>query len=194
MITNLLQKKKLLRKVNAKIIDYRSKGLVKQFEQYLNKNDTILDVGSGDCKICEILKERGHSVTPLDVKNLSCCDNIEPILYDGKKIPFKDNKFDVALIITVLHHTPNPAEIIKEAKRVCKRIIIVEDINENKFRKYLTNFLDSLYNLEFIGHPHSNKTDQEWKSLFKKLELKIKDMEYIKPIPVFRNVVYHLEG
>ena len=93
-----------------------------------------------------------------------------------------------------MHHTPNPAEIIKEAKRVCKRIIIVEDINENKFRKYLTNFLDSLYNLEFIGHPHSNKTDQEWKALFKKLELKIKDMEYIKPIPVFRNVVYHLEG
>ena len=167
--------------------------------KYQDKADTLLnklfalDEQAG-AEVCEILKERGHSVTPLDVKNLSCCDNIEPILYDGKKIPFKDNKFDVALIITVLHHTPNPAEIIKEAKRVCKRIIIVEDINENKFRKYLTNFLDSLYNLEFIGHPHSNKTDQEWKALFKKLELKIKDMEYIKPIPVFRNVVYHLEG
>lgn len=194
MLTNLLQKSRLFGKVNSKIIDYRSKGLIKKFEQYLNKNDAILDVGSGDCRVCEILKEKGYNVAPLDVKNLSCCDKVKPALYDGKKMPFKGNTFNVALILTVLHHTPNPVEIIKEAKRVSKRVIIIEDIYRNKIHKYLTNFLDSLYNLQFIGHPHSNKTDKEWQSLFERLGLEIKDVEHINPLPVFRNVVYHLEG
>ena len=194
MITNLLQKSRLLGKFNARFIDYRSKTLVKQFEQYLNKNDVILDVGSGDCRVCEILKEKGYNVAPLDVRNLSCCDTVEPILYGGKKMPFKDNKFDVALILNVLHHTPNPVEIIKEAKRVSKRVMIIEDIYKNKIHKYLTNFLDSLYNLQFIEHPHSNKTDKEWQLLFEKLGLEIKDAKHVNLLPVFRNVVYHLEG
>ncbi|GAG39124.1 unnamed protein product, partial [marine sediment metagenome] len=155
------QKIVFFRRIILKLSKYRAKDMVKQIEPYLDKHKNILDIGSGCCNICKILNEKQFKVTPIDVKDLSAINDIKPIIYDGKKIPFKKNKFDNALILTVLHHTPYPKKIIKEAKRVSKKIIIIEDIYTNKIHKYVTYFVDSFLNLEFIGHPHSNKTDKE---------------------------------
>ncbi|MFQ5795282.1 MAG: class I SAM-dependent methyltransferase [Candidatus Bipolaricaulia bacterium] len=132
-------------------------------------------------------------VTPLDVQNLSFVDQIEPVIYDGDNMLFEDDRFDVALILTVLHHTPHPEKVINEAKRVSKRIVIIEDIYMNFIQKYLTYFFDSLLNLEFTGHPHTNKNDQEWKALFEQLGLKLKDAKYKRSLLLFKNVTYHLE-
>lgn len=193
MFVEFLQKNNFFKKIIYKLGRHRAKDMVKQIEQYLNKHDHILDVGAGTCNICQVLRERNFSIIPLDTKNLSFIDNIKPIIYDGNEIPFKDNKFDVALILTVLHHTPKPEEIIKEAKRVSKRIIIIEDIYTNIIHKYLTYFTDSLLSLEFIDHPHSNKANREWQKLFKKLGLKLKEMKYKKTFLVFKHAVYYLE-
>jgi len=70
-------------------------------------------------------------------------------LYDGKKIPYDDDSFDVALLITVLHHTPHPEKILQEAQRVAKKIVLVEDVYSTVFHKYVTYFFDSLVNFEF---------------------------------------------
>jgi len=81
-----------------------------------------------------------------------------------------------------------------EAKRVSKKIIIIEEIYTNIFNKYLTYFIDSLLNLEFIGHPHTNKTDKEWKLLFGQLGLKLTDAKYSRTFLVkTRQVIYCLE-
>ena len=114
-----------------------------------------MDIGSGTCNVCEILSKKGYEITPLDVHDLSFVNNIKPVIYDGNKIPYANNKFDQTLILTVLHHTPNPEKILQEAKRVSKRIIIIENVYSNWLHKYLTYFFDSLLNLEFIGHPHT---------------------------------------
>ena len=188
-----LQKNKFTRKIIYKLGRSRAKKMVKNIEKYFNKTDKILDIGSGICNICEILKEENFNVTPLDIKNLSFVDNIEPIIYNGDKIPFDDNEFDVALISTVLHHCRKPEEIIKEAKRVSKRIVIIEDIYLNEIHKHLTYFFDSLINLEFTGHPHTNKTNEGWQALFKKLNLKLKDVKYANSYLVFKQAMYYLE-
>jgi ubiquinone/menaquinone biosynthesis C-methylase UbiE len=44
---------------------------------------------------------------------MNICPDTKPVLYDGKKMPFKDNVFDAALLITVLHHTPDPESIVR---------------------------------------------------------------------------------
>ncbi|MFH1451515.1 MAG: class I SAM-dependent methyltransferase, partial [bacterium] len=150
--------------------------MVKEIRSFLSKNSKILDIGSGTCNICEVLRKNGHDVTPLDIQNLSFTDSIRPILYDGIKIPFDDDKFDISLIITVLHHTAEPDKILEEAARVSKQIIIIEDIYTNVIHKYLTYFFDSLLNLEFVGHPHTNKSDKQWKVTFNELGLKLIDV------------------
>ena len=134
-----------------------------------------------------------YDVTSIDVKDKSKVKSVKPIVYGGKKIPFEDGSFEVSIIIAVLHHTEDPISLIKEAMRVSKCVVIMEDVYDNTFQKYLTYFFDSLVNLEFIGHPHSNKSDKEWKKEFKELNLKLVDAKYGKIWGVFNEAFYYLE-
>ena len=69
----------------------------------------------------------------------------------------------------------------------------MEEIYENKIQKYLTYFIDNLFNLEFGGNQHTNRTDMEWKSLFQILGLVVKKSTYEKRLFVLSQVIYHLE-
>jgi len=139
------------------------------------------------------MQREGHNLTPLDVVDQTLSSEVEPLIYNGKKLPFDDNSFNTALILTVLHHTSNPKEILSEAKRVADKIIIVEDIYSNPIQKYLTFIVDSIVNMEFAGHPHSNKSDTEWKTTFNKLGLKLKATRYDRFLLFFRQATYYLE-
>ena len=188
-----MQKNIVFRKIVYEFGRSRAKGIFRQINPYLKKHDKILDIGAGTCNVSEILSEKHFDVTSLDVKNLSFVDDIKPIIYGGDKLPFNGNKFDVALILYVLHHTKNFERIILEAKRVSKRIIIIEDVYMGVIHKYLTYLLDSLLNLEFAGHPHTNKKDGEWKKLFKKLGLKLRNTKYRRWGLVMKHAYYCLE-
>lgn len=192
MIIQFLQKHAFTRNYVSKLGHNRSLFLIHQFEQYLKKGDRLLDIGSGTCNIVDTLQKTGYDVTALDIDNLSFIPAITPELYDGKKIPYPDKHFDVSLIITVLHHTTNSEQIIKEAARVASKIIIIEDIYANNIQKYLTYFLDSLLNLEFRGHPHANRTDQAWKELFLSYGYKLSHTSYAKTHGVLHHVIYEV--
>lgn len=140
-VIRFLQKDNFFRKIIYTIALHRTKKLVRQFEKHLDKNNTILDIGSGLCTVCEVLRKKGYKINPLDTQDLSFVDGINPLIYNGDKIPFKNNTFDVSLLLTVLHHTPYPEAILKEAKRVSKKMIVIEDIHHNIVHKYLTYFL-----------------------------------------------------
>lgn len=183
----------LIRRLNYFLWKSRAKDIYSRLKPYLKKGDKILDIGAGSCQIAEILTKRGFKTTLLDVKNLSSVSSINPIIYDGQYIPFKNNSFDVALLITVLHHTSNTEQVLSEAKRVSKRIIVIEDIYKTTFQKYLTFIMDSLANLEFINHPHSNKSDKEWKRLFKELGLKLVDTKKYLFWKWFISGIYYLK-
>ena len=68
----------------------------------------------------------------------------------------------------------------------------MEDIYTTLFQKYITFAADSINNWEFIGHPHSNKTDAEWRALFKKHDLIIESVEYYQFLLFFTQVTYVL--
>jgi len=99
----------------------------------------------------------------------------------------------VSLILTVLHHTNNPTVIIKEAARVSKRIIIIEDIITTVYQKYLTYSMDCLLNFEFFNHPHTNKTKEGWERLFQTLGLQVKDRRIDNWFKYFISGTYYLE-
>ncbi|ADQ15713.1 class I SAM-dependent methyltransferase [Halanaerobium hydrogeniformans] len=165
----------------------------KRINNFLNKDEKILDLGAGKCALSFILKKEGYNVTSVDVENLSLTDQIEPIIYDGENLPFADNSFDTVLLLTVLHHIPEPEIVLKEALRVADKVIIIEDVYTNPVQKYLTYFTDSLFNFEFIGHPHSNKTDKEWKETFKKLNLSLLYTKKENVLKFYTQALYHLQ-
>ena len=70
----------------------------------------------------------------------------------------------------------------------------MEEVYENQLRKYATFIWDSLTNLEFAGHPHSNKTDNEWRDLFSEQDLKVKSADYMTDFGFLKVVVYYLQG
>lgn len=133
----------------------RCEQIVGKVAPHLLPGDKIIDIGAAFCLIDEELLRRNFNVTPVDIVDLSLTSRVKPIIYDGKRLPFRNDSFDVALLLTVLHHTPNPELILKEAGRVAKKIIIMEDVFDNPLQKYLTFAMDGIVNLEFINHPHS---------------------------------------
>ena len=164
-----------------------------QIKSFLKNKDRIIDIGAGKCAISWLLRQNNFSVIPLDITNLSVVKNLKPIIYDGKQIPFPDNSFDKALLLTVLHHTHHPEQILKEAGRVAKEIIIIEDIYTNNFNKYLTYIMDSLMNFEFHNHPHNNKKESEWEKIFARLNMNIKNKKKNKALYLFKQIIYHLK-
>jgi len=187
-----IKKRKGLRSVVRFLERVRNKRVFDCFEDYLKEGDRVLDFGCGLGGVSEKLISDGYDVVSLDVENMSLTD-MEPVIYDGKKIPFKDDSFDVALVLTVLHHTPDPEKLLKEVGRVADRMVVVEDVYSGLVGKYVTFFFDSLFNLEFSGHPHSNKSDEEWKKCFKRLGFSLVREDKKRSMVFFEHGIYILE-
>lgn len=123
--------------------------------------------------IAHALIQKKFRVTLLDVVDISMIPNHAATIYDGKRIPFDDDVFDVALLITVLHHIADPDATLREAKRVARRIIVLEDLVENIREARATFFADSWMNWQWFDHPHSNRSDAEWRRAFSQLDLRM---------------------
>jgi hypothetical protein len=159
----------------------------------LSEGGSVLEVGAGNGALTKLLREEGMKTTALDIADKSLFADVKVEVYDGEKFPFGEKKFDVCQLITMLHHTTNAEALIREAGRVSDRVIIMEDIYENRFQQWITWFTDSLVNWEFYGHPHTNRTDAEWKELFERNGLKLEKVEYYRFLLLFRQVMYVLK-
>jgi SAM-dependent methyltransferase len=161
---------------------------------FLNKGQKLLELGSGNGALSVLLQQEGMEVSPLDVKDKSIFQEIDVVIYDGAKLPYSDEEFDVCQLITMLHHTTNAEELIQEAKRVSKKVIVMEDVYENVLQKYLTWISDSIVNWEFYGHPHTNRTDCEWRQIFKQNGLEVEEAKYDRFLLFFKQVTYVLKS
>lgn len=194
MLMQLFQKYRFLRM----FVDFfgipRAKDMASFIKPYLNKDDKILDIGAGFCYLPAFLQKENYTVVPIDIENCSFIPEIKPIIYDGNTIPFSDKSFDVSFIIGVFHHIPIDRQyiLLKEAMRVSKKIIVIEDIYYNWLDKQLLFFFDTVYNLHFFNHPHSNKSDGEWRRFFHEFGLKVHDVKYMNWVITFNMGMYEL--
>ena len=166
----------------------------KRLLPFFTKGEMVLEVGSGNGALTKLFRTEGMKMSALDVADKSLFEDVTVEVYDGEKFPFGDKQFDVCQLITMLHHTTNAEELIREAKRVSHRVIIMEDIYESSFQKYITWFTDSLVNWEFYGHPHTNQTDADWKELFERNGLVVEKVEYYRFLFFFKQVTYVLKS
>ena len=193
-VVGILQKNRGTRAIIHSIERRRAERILEQIEPFLKDATSIVDIGAGPCVISEVLMARSYDIVPIDIQDNSFSDMVSAILYDGRRIPFKDDLFDVSLLLQVLHHTANPGTMLEEAGRISGRIIVLEDVFTNLIGRYTTYMADSLLNFEFRGHPHSNKQDCEWQKLFAQLGLRLIYTQIFRMYGVFNTVLYVLGG
>lgn len=159
---------------------------------WIQKEDRLLDIGTGSGALTDLLRNEGFDLEGLDVVNRVTFGEM-PKLYNGKKMPYSDKTFDFGMLFTVLHHCPHPEKVLKEAARVCKKgLFILEDVYTNKLMELLTKGMDSLVNMEFSGHPHTNKTEEEWEKVFKEMKLTIIEEKRMRVMVLFTQKWYVL--
>ena len=175
------------------LLKSRAKSLGEKIIPHLQQDELILDIGSANCTVAESLIKQNLKVFPLDIRDYSIVDTLSPIIYDGERMPFKDNQFDTSLILFVLHHTFDPTKLLLEAKRVSRKLLVFEDVIISPLHKTLTSAADMIVNLEFYNQPHTNKHDEEWQRIFCELGFRLLHREYRNYGLVFKHALYVLE-
>ena len=154
-------------------LETRAERIVRLFENQIPRESRILDLGGGWGFYAEPLKKRGHQSLVLDVVNPGY-QKAPVVLYEGSKIPFPDQSFDVTILMTMLHHVPDPQALVKEVRRVTRhKVVVVEDLYHHAAGRFWTICRDRFLNVEFMSHPHQFRTDGGWRQFFKGLGFKV---------------------
>lgn len=159
-------------RIFSKIYEMGAKKMCRVCQDFIEQGSKILDLGCGSGLAAKNFQDFFQAeVIGVDIRD----NRVVPIpfkIIDGENLPFNDHSFDVVMINFVLHHCQNPERLLKEAKRVSKKIIIFEDLPEGVLSKLRCYF----HQITFFGGERQKfnfKTSNEWKELFKKLGLKI---------------------
>lgn len=148
-------------------LELRAEKIVQLFENQIPKGSRILDLGGGWGFYAEPLKKRGHEHLVLDILSPGY-QKAPVVLYDGSKIPFPDQSFDVTILMTMLHHVTEPQALFKEVQRVTRqKVVVVEDLYRHSIGRLWTICRDRFLNVEFLTHPHQFRKDDEWRGFFK---------------------------
>jgi len=131
---------------------------------------SILDIGAGDGRIAATFRRDKYDVQLIDVVDF---DQIRwPCqVYDGRNIPFPDKSFDYSLLITVLHHCATPLDVIREAIRVTRRRIVVnEPVYLNETHRRFNMFFHWFHNRvlhDDLSVAYNFNTPEGWEHIFR---------------------------
>lgn len=117
---------------------------------------TFLEPGIGTGRSAFSMIKRGYSYIGVDVSNemmeelrrklQNIPNRLSLIQTDATSLPFKDNTFDVAIAVHVLHLIPNWRQAVAEIRRVLK---------PDGFFLYCNNMLT----------PHQREFEQQWRTI-----------------------------
>jgi ubiquinone/menaquinone biosynthesis C-methylase UbiE len=174
------------------LIDANARRKVSFLVPYLIDARTVLDFGCGDLAMDKALLSTlpDLQITGVDVVDFGIRDNrIDFLHYDGKKLPFANNAFDVSVAWHVFHHTKNPEKAFTECLRVAKsRTIFVEPIWRYKLEIPGMMVMDWVFNIwkhrqismEFAFHSES-----WWRGLSEKYRGNVTDIRDVELLPNF---------
>lgn len=192
-----------------------------------HKPERLLDVGSGrgiiTLELHKLVKEI-HGIEfsdenlkdALRFKKETEIDNVHFHRADGKKLPFRENHFDMVICSQVLEHIDNPEEVVREIVRVAKNKILIDVptplwetwqfsqwvLNKLKnpsrtMRRYKETRKDGTATIRRAFQPgHVNKWfPWKWHSMIKSNGIRIKNTHacYISPTKKF-NVFSRIES
>ena len=94
----------------------------------LESNATVLDIGCGTGWFGHRLSDQGFRVTGIDPSQAMLARaraRITVVQGDALRLPFADRAFDAAYMTAVLDFVPDPAALLREARRVVRGRVAV---------------------------------------------------------------------
>ncbi|MCF3630153.1 class I SAM-dependent methyltransferase [Thalassospiraceae bacterium LMO-SO8] len=154
----------------------RMKRLPARILAHLEPNSDILDVGSYDGALAErlVLGDPTISLTAVDVV-VAPTPRMPVLRYDGHRLPFADDAFDIVTLIDVLHHDDHPEAVLGEAARVARRKVVIKDHYWNtRLERWILRLSDFLGNRHRgINLPNHYLKPAEWDALFDTAGLRV---------------------
>ena len=159
---------------DAFVYDRRMMRLTELLTDFLSDSKEILDVGCGDGKIdAMILEKMEVNITGVDVL-IRDTTYIPVIRYDGIHIP-DGGKPDTIMTVDVLHHTDDPAALVREMVRCTGKYIVIKDHYKHGFMSYL-----KLRAMDYVGNahykvrlPYNYLSPTQWDKIFSDNGLKV---------------------
>ena len=167
--------------------EYRASRIADRLLKYVNSGDVALDCGCGSMRVARRVGRRsGATVLGMDVINLNRTA-LPMCLCPGERLAFANESVDVVLLITVLHHTSNAPEVLRECWRVARqKVIVLEDVYAGPAELSLLKVLDWLGNRSTsrdMSLPFTFRSEAEWKQIFSDLGMALMAVERIRPVP-----------
>lgn len=141
--------------------------ILASFAPVIEPGSRIIDIGAGKGDLAREMAEQFDArVTMVDVTRYHET-NLPFIVCDSRALAFEDSSFDWAILSFVLHHSPDPNAILREALRVAHEVIVVENDVRGKIRGALTRVIDSWPAVRYGTPPcHIVRTKKEWLEFF----------------------------
>jgi len=155
---------------------------VERLKQLVEGAKEILDVGCGDGAIGAQLMEAHGGLKATGIEIVDSPGALIPTKqYDGKRIPFPDESFDLVMATDVLHHTPDIPAMLKEMARVSKRYVLVKDHTVyGFFSRAWISLIDFATNVPFGIHCEYNYPSLEtWRRYMDEVGLAIEREELL---------------
>tara|TARA_R110002095_G_scaffold1432_3_gene7382 strand:- start:20078 stop:20698 length:621 start_codon:yes stop_codon:yes gene_type:complete len=172
---------KMLQQIHSHAVHSRRvESLTRHLAPLLPPDGLVLDIGCGDGLLGSCLAESNPSLKLKGLDVLVRSDTRIPVTaFDGTTIPFENNSVDSVLLIDVLHHTVDPTVILKEAKRVARKSILIKDHTRNGlFARSTLRFMDWVGNASYgVALPYNYLSYEEWQQMFSTLNLEVTDWE-----------------
>jgi len=135
---------------------------------------TALDVGCGEGSIDLLIQAAVPGLVIRGVDVLVWPEARIPVeTFDGYRLPFDDKNFDAVMFVDVLHHTDDPMVLLREAKRVARRAIVLKDHTMDGVLAYLIlRFMDWVGNAHHdVALPYNYWSERRWRAAFDELGL-----------------------
>ena len=129
----------------------RARVLSERIAQVLPPKASVLDVGCGDGQVASLIAQRlpGARIQGVDVL-VRGEPRIPVEWFDGRRLPYHEQSFDVVMLNDVLHHADDPQVLLREAVRVARQAIIVKDhLLQGILAGYTLRLMDRVGNRRF---------------------------------------------
>jgi SAM-dependent methyltransferase len=156
------------------VFQRRTRVLSQQLAALLPEGAAVLDVGCGDGLIDKLIGERRPDVTISGIDLMVRPKTHIPVVqFDGLTIPREDNSVDVVMFIDVLHHTDDPEVLLREARRVARKAVVLKDHTRDGLLAGATlRFMDWVGNTPHgVVLPYNYWTERRWREAFERIGL-----------------------
>ncbi|MFC1721292.1 class I SAM-dependent methyltransferase [Patescibacteria group bacterium] len=140
----------------------------------------VLDFGCGRGYFSKYLHAE-KSIAPVltdveDMRDKEAVGKFPFFRFDGQELLLPSDSFTTVLLIDVLHHCPDPKQILREAKRVAtQNIIVIEQTPSNFWARSWLQFIDRLLSWSWGRETLKFRSQQGWVEIFKSLGLAVID-------------------